>query len=83
MPRRGRLARDDYENAVKVAGGVIDYTIDALVVDDDIVPASWTGSLRGVEIAEGLDLYRTSGGLLRSTRHAVINGAPSEKQTTT
>jgi SnoaL-like domain len=76
-------ARDDYENAVKVAGGVIGYTIDALVVDDDIVAASWTGSLRGVEIAKGLGLYRTCRGLLRSTRHAVINSVPSEVQTTT
>jgi hypothetical protein len=62
---------------------VIGYTIDALGVDDDIVAAACTGSLRGVEIAGGLGLYRTCGGLLRSTRHAVINSAPSEKQTTT
>ena len=33
-------ARDDYENAVKQAGGVIRYTIDGLVVDGDMVAAS-------------------------------------------
>jgi SnoaL-like domain len=29
-------ARDDYENAVKQSGGVIPYTIDAVVVDGDM-----------------------------------------------
>jgi hypothetical protein len=38
--------RDDYENAVKQAGGVIRYTIDALAADGDMVAAAWTGKLR-------------------------------------
>ena len=71
-------ARDDYENAVKLAGGLITYTIDALVADGDMVAAVWTGTLPGgAEIGKGLSLYRTSGGLLRSTRHALIGTIPS------
>jgi SnoaL-like domain len=71
-------ARDDYQNAVKQVGAVIRYTIDALVADGDMVAAGWTGTLPGgAEIARGLSLYRTSGGLLRSTRHALIATTPS------
>ena len=67
-------ARDDYENAVKQAGAVIGYTIDALVADGEMVAAAWTGTLPGgAEIGKGLSLYRTSGGLLRSTRHALTS----------
>jgi hypothetical protein len=65
-------ARDDYGAAVKQAGGVIRYTIDALVADGDMVAAAWTGALPGGDEVKGLSLYRTSGGLLRSTRHALI-----------
>ncbi len=71
-------ARDDYENAVKQAGAVISYTIDALVADAEMVAAAWTGTLPGgAEIGKGLSLYRTCGGLLRSTRHALIGTTPS------
>src|SRR5690348_9740947 len=71
-------ARDDYQNAVKQAGAVIGYTIDALVADGEMVAAAWTGTLPGgAEIGKGLSLYRTSGGLLRSTRHALIGTTPS------
>ena len=71
-------ARDDYENAVKQAGAVIGYTIDALVVDGDMVAAAWTGRLPGdEEIGKGLSLYRTSDGLLRSTRHDLIGNVPA------
>lgn len=69
-------ARDDYDNAVKLAGGLIRYTIDALVVDDEMVAAAWTGVLPNGKDMRGLSLYRTSGGLLRSTRHALIGGLP-------
>jgi hypothetical protein len=69
-------ARDDYENAVKQAGGVIQYTIDALVADSEVVAAAWTGTLPSADEAKGLSLYRTSGGLLRSTRHALIGNIP-------
>src|ERR1700752_4952362 len=69
--RRPGGARDDYENGVKQAGAVIGYTIDALVADGEMVAAVWTGTLPGgAEIGKGLSLYRTSGGLVRSTRHA-------------
>ena len=71
-------ARADYDNAVKYAGGVIRYTIDGLVVDGDMVAADWTGTLpSGEEARRGLGLYRTSGGLLRSTRHFVYGNVPS------
>jgi hypothetical protein len=71
-------ARDDYDNAVKTAGGVIRYTIDGLVVDGDMVAADWTGTLpSGEEVGSGLSLYRTSDGLLRSTRHVVYGNVPS------
>ena len=69
-------ARDDYEHAVKQAGGVIRYTIDALVADGDMVAAAWTGTLPSGDEAKGLSLYLTSGGLLRSTRHALIGNMP-------
>jgi hypothetical protein len=69
-------ARDDYENAVKMAGGVCRYVIDALVADGDMVAAAWTGTLPSGAEFKGLGLYRTSGGLLRSTRHALIGDLP-------
>ncbi|HEX8008229.1 MAG TPA: nuclear transport factor 2 family protein [Trebonia sp.] len=64
-------ACDDYENAVRLAGGMIGYTIDILVADGDMVAAAWTGTLSSGEEMKGLGLYRTSGGLLRSTRRAL------------
>lgn len=70
-------ARDDYEDGVKQAGAVIRYTIDALVVDGDMVAVAWTGMLPSGHEAKGLSLYRASGGLLRSTRHAFIGDLPS------
>jgi hypothetical protein len=70
-------ARDDYENAVKQVGGVIRYTIDALVADSEVVATAWTGTLPSTHEVKGLSVYRTSGGLLRSTRHALIGGIPS------
>ncbi len=76
-PGRGPSgARDDYDNAVKLAGGLVRYTIDALVVDDDMVAAAWTGVLPNRKEMRGLSLYRASGGLIRSTRHALIGDLP-------
>ena len=69
-------ARADYENAIKLVGGLIRYAIDALVVDGDMVAAAWTGRLPGGAEMKGLSLYRVTGGLLRSTRHALIGGLP-------
>jgi hypothetical protein len=70
-------ARDDYENAIKMAGGLIRYTIDALVLDGDMVAAAWTGALPSGAEMKGLSLYRVGGGLLRSTRHTLIGGLPA------
>jgi hypothetical protein len=69
-------ARADYENAVKVAGGLIVYSIQALVADGDIVAAVWAGALPRGGTLQGLSLYRVIGGLLRSTRRALIDGIP-------
>src|ERR1700729_3606870 len=69
-------ARDDYDNAVKMAGAVIRYTIDALVVDDDMVAAAWTGALPSGAHMKGLSLYRTFGGQVLYTRHALIGDLP-------
>lgn len=38
-------ARDDYEHAVQVAGGVITYDIDALIAREDTVAVAWTGHM--------------------------------------
>lgn len=76
-PGRGPAgARDDYEHAVKLSGGVIRYAIDALVVDGDVVAAAWTGTLPSNQEVKGLSLYRTSAGLISSTRHALIGTIP-------
>ena len=69
-------ARDDYENAVKMAGGLITYAILALVADGDMVAAMWTGTLPSGATFQGLSLYRVTSGLLRSTRHALIGDLP-------
>jgi hypothetical protein len=53
------------------------WEIDALVVDGDMVAAAWTATLPNDAEFRGLSLYRASGGLLRSTRHAVIGNMPS------
>jgi hypothetical protein len=71
-------ARDDYEHAIRLVGGLISYTIDALVADGDMVAAVWTGTLPSKAAYQGLSLYRATGGLIRSTRHAVIGDLPAE-----
>lgn len=70
-------ARDDYEHAVQRVGGLISYTIDALVADGDMVAAVWTGTLPSAATYQGLSLYRATGGLIRSTRHEVIGELPA------
>ena len=69
-------ARDDYENAVKFAGGVPVYDIDALVARDDTVAAAWTGRLPDGSRFRGLSLYRVTGGRISETRHALIDSLP-------
>lgn len=65
-------ARADYDNAVRQAGGITRYTIDALVVDDDAVAAAWTGDLPAGKQMKGLSLYRVTAGKLRQTRHTLM-----------
>jgi hypothetical protein len=69
-------ARDDYENAVKVSGGVPVYDIDALVARDDTVAAAWTGRLPNGSDLRGLSLYRVVNGQVTETRHALIGPLP-------
>ena len=70
-------ARDDYEHAVKLVGGIPSYTIDALVPDGQMVATAWTGTLPNGAEMKGLSLFRVTGGLLRSTRHQLIGGIPA------
>ena len=70
-------ARDDYENAVKIAGGVLVYDIDALVARDDTVAAAWTGHLPNGSQFRGLSLYRVVNGWIAETRHALIDQPPA------
>jgi ketosteroid isomerase-like protein len=69
-------ARDDYDNAVKMAGGVITYDIDALVVRDDTVAAAWTGHLPNASEFRGLSLYGVADGRITDIRHALIGDLP-------
>ena len=77
-PGRGpQGARDDYENAVKFAGGVLVYDIDALVARDDTVAVAWTGHLPNGPDFRGLSLYRVAGGQVTEIRHALIGPPPA------
>jgi hypothetical protein len=70
-------ARADYDHAVKLVGGITRYAIDALVPDDDVVAVAWTGTLPNGAQMKGLSVYRTAGGLLKSTRHTRIGDMPA------
>lgn len=70
-------ARDDYEHAVQVAGGVIRYDIDALVDREDTVAVAWTGHLPNGSDFRGLSLYRIADGLVAEARHALIGPPPA------
>jgi hypothetical protein len=77
-PGRGPLgARDDYEHAVHLAGGVIPYDIDALVASDDTVAVAWTGHLPNGSNFSGLSLYRVSDGQVAEVRHTSIGPSPT------
>ena len=70
-------ARDDYENAIQIGGGVIPYDIDALVTRDDTVAVAWTGHLPEGSDYRGLSLYRVVDGLVAEVRHALIGPPPA------
>lgn len=70
-------ARDDYEHAVKIAGGVPEYDIDALVLRDDTVAVAWTGHLPNGSDYRGLSLYQVVGGKVAEVRHAIIGPPPA------
>jgi len=76
-PGRGpQGARDDYEHAVQITGGLIRYDIDALVAGGDTVAAVWTGHLANGSDYRGLSLYRVADGRVTEIRHALIGAAP-------
>jgi len=70
-------ARDDYENAVKLVGGVPVYDIDALVARDDTVAAVWTGHLPNGSDFRGLSLYRVVDGRVAEARHDLFGPQPA------
>jgi ketosteroid isomerase-like protein len=70
-------ARDDYEHAVKLVGGVPVYDIDALVTSDGTVAAAWTGHLPNGSDFRGLSLYRVVEGRVAEVRHAMIGPPPA------
>jgi ketosteroid isomerase-like protein len=69
-------ARDDYEHAVRIAGGLIRYDIDALVARDDTVAVVWTGHLANGSDYHGLSLHRVTDGRVAEVRHALIGPPP-------
>jgi hypothetical protein len=77
-PGRGpQGARDDYDHAVQLTGGVPAYDIDALVARDDTVAVAWTGHLANGSEFRGLSLYLVVGGQVAETRHALIGPPPA------
>lgn len=69
-PGRGpQGAKDDYAQAVAKVGGIVTYTLDAVVTDDDVVAVVWTGTLPTGARMRGLSTYRVRGGLIASTHH--------------
>ena len=69
-------ARDDYQHAVELAGGVPTYDIDALVPRDDTVAVAWTGHMPNGSNFRGLSLYLVIDGRVAETRHALIGSLP-------
>lgn len=69
-------ARDDYEHAVQITGGLIHYDIEALVARDDTVAVVWIGHLANGSDYRGLSLYRVAGGRVTEIRQALIGRPP-------
>jgi len=77
-PGRGSQgARDDYEHAIQLTGGVTSYDIDALVARDDTVSAAWTGHMPNGSDFHGLSLYRVVNGRVAEARNAFIGAPPA------
>jgi hypothetical protein len=69
-------ARDDYEHAVQLVGGVPKYDIDALVLRDDTVAVAWTGHMPNGADFRGLSLYQVVDGLVAEARNTLIGSLP-------
>lgn len=70
-------ARDDYEHAVQLAGGVIRYDVEALVAGEDAVAVTWTGHLPNGSDYRGLSLYRVADGRITEARNTFIDRPPA------
>ena len=78
VPGRGpQGARDDYDHAVQIAGGLIHYDIAALVAGEDSVAVTWTGHLPNGSHFRGLSLYRVVDGRVTEARNAFIDPPPA------
>jgi ketosteroid isomerase-like protein len=71
-----RGARDDYEHAIEVTGGLIRYDIDALVAGEEAVAVVWTGHLANGSDYRGLSLYRVADGRITEVRQSLIGPPP-------
>ena len=69
-------ARDDYEHAFQLAGGLIRYDIEALVAGEDAVAVTWTGHLPNGSAYRGLSLYRVADGRITEVRNTFIDRPP-------
>jgi SnoaL-like protein len=67
-----KVARDECEHAVQLAGGGIRYDIVALVAGEDAVVVTWRVHLRNGSDFPGLSLYRVAGGQVTEARTRVI-----------
>jgi hypothetical protein len=77
-PGRGpQGARDDYEHAVQISGGVISYDIDALVASDETVAVAWTGHLPDGSDYRGLSLYQVASERITEVRHTLVGPRPA------
>jgi ketosteroid isomerase-like protein len=70
-------ARDDYEHALIVGGGVIRYDIEALVASKDSVAVTWSGHMANGSDFRGLSLYRVADGRVTEARNVFIDLPPS------
>ncbi|HUA02516.1 MAG TPA: nuclear transport factor 2 family protein [Solirubrobacteraceae bacterium] len=76
-PGHGRQgARYDYEHAVELAGGLIQYDIEAIVAGGDAVAATWTGHLPDGSEYRGLSLYLVADGRMTEAHNTFIVPPP-------
>ena len=75
-------ARDDYEHAVELAGGLIRYEIEVLVAGEDAVAVTWTGHLPNGSAYRGLSFYRVADERITEVRNTSSTDRLSDAQST-